>query len=81
MSGTHVITSTDEGLILEVDGAPCAVIRDRQGCRDLIWTIQGPKDLETSRRIIIGLLDLLVHYDAVSQPIASSTKKRRSKFA
>lgn len=75
---THSIIETATGLTLEVDDSPVATIRDRQGNRDLIWDIRGPKDLETSRRMIMGLLDLLVHYDALGRaPIVNEMKSIR----
>ena len=75
---SHSITEISDGLTLEVDDAPVATIRDRQGNRDLIWEIRGPKDLETSRRMVMGLLDLLVHYDALNKaPIAHEVKSIR----
>lgn len=75
---THTISEVGSDLTLEVDDAPVATIRDRQGNRDLIWDIRGPKDLETSRRMIMGLLDLLVHYDALCKaPIVHEIKSIR----
>ena len=75
---THSITEVNGSLILEVDDAPVATIRDRFGNRDLIWDIRGPKDFETSRRMIMGLLDLLVHYDALGRaPIVHEVKSIR----
>lgn len=75
---THSIVEENGSLILEVDNSPVATIRDRYGNRDLIWDIRGPKDLETSRRMIMGLLDLLVHYDALARtPIQHEVRSIR----
>lgn len=65
---THIITETDHGLALEVDDKVQAVITDakHKGCVDLVFMFQGPQTIEQARKIVVGLLDLLVHHDAAS---------------
>lgn len=60
----YELTETDEGLLLEVEGSPMALLRERHGTVDLVWQIRGPQQLDVFRATIEGLLQLLVHYDA-----------------
>lgn len=64
----HEIIETPNGLELHVEGAQVATIRQRGGALDLVWQVRGPQDLEQARRSIVGLIDLLVHYDSMSHP-------------
>jgi hypothetical protein len=55
------------GLELVVDGHTQAVIKTKGENTDLVFQIRGPIDLDQARPIIVGLLDLLVHYDQMKQ--------------
>lgn len=61
----YELNQTDQGLQLEVEGAPVALIRERGGCLDLVWQLRGPQDLQQARHTIMGLLHLLVAYDTM----------------
>lgn len=60
----HEISETAYGLQLEVEGSPTALIRNHDGKLDLVWQIRGPQELETARRVMTGLIDLFIAYDA-----------------
>jgi len=61
-----------KGLQLITDDHQQAVIVERDGNLSLVFQIRGPLDLDKGREIVMGLLDLLVHYDN----LASKRKKR-----
>lgn len=56
-----------KGLQLVADGHVQAVIIDYPTRSDLIFQVRGPLDLDQSREVITGLLDLLVHHDQRGQ--------------
>ena len=55
-----------EGLELIVDDRVQAVIKQKGQKTDLIFQMRGPLDLELARPIVVGLLDLLVHFDRMA---------------
>jgi hypothetical protein len=55
-----------EGLELIVNDCVQAVIKTKGQKTDLVFAMKGPLDLELARPIIVGLLDLLVHYDKMA---------------
>lgn len=59
----HEIYETNEGLQLDADGSPVALIKQGKGTLDLVWQVRGPQDLAKAKVAINGLLDLLVQYD------------------
>ena len=61
-----------QGLQLITDDHQQAVIVEKDGNLSLVFQIRGPLDLDKGREVIMGLLDLLVHYDR----LASKRKKR-----
>jgi len=61
-----------QGLQLVTDDHQQAVIVEKGGNLSLVFQIRGPLDLDKGREIVMGLLDLLVHYDN----LASKRKKR-----
>lgn len=72
----HEIVEHNGGLALIVDGHEQALIRERGGCLDLVWAVRGPQDLDIARQIIVGLLDLMVHYDALK--VGEKPRRRHS---
>jgi hypothetical protein len=58
--------SSIEGLELIVDGHTQAVLKTKGENTDLVFQIRGPIHIDQARPIIIGLLDLLVHYDKMA---------------
>lgn len=61
-----------QGLQLITDDHQQAVIVEKDGNLSLVFQVRGPLDLDKGREVIMGLLDLLVHYDR----LASKRKKR-----
>ena len=55
-----------EGLELVIDGQVQATIRVKGSNTNFIFGFHGPKDLDAARQIIVGLLDLQVHFDAMA---------------
>jgi len=55
-----------EGLELIVDDRVQAVIKQKGQKIDLVFQLHGPLDLELARPIVVGLLDLLVHFDRMA---------------
>jgi transposase len=51
------------GYELIVDDHVQAVIKKKGQKVDLVFQMRGPLDIELARPIVVGLLDLLVHYD------------------
>lgn len=76
----HEIVEQNGGLALVVDGHEQALIRERGGCLDLVWAVRGPQDLNIARQVVVGLLDLLVHYDAMAVTAPAERKRSGSKF-
>lgn len=76
----HKIEETPEGLALVIDDHEVALIRERGGCLDLVWAVRGPQNLEAARQLVVGLLDLLVHYDAMEHQAKPVRGRGRSKF-
>lgn len=58
--------SNVEGLELVIDGQIQAVIKTKGSDTNFIFAFHGPKDLNTARTIVIGLLDLQMHFDAMA---------------
>ena len=76
----HLIEQTDEGLALVIDGHTQALIRERGGCLDMVWAVRGPQSLEVARQVVVGLLDLMVHYDAMQVEAPAVRKRSGSEF-
>lgn len=72
----HQITETAHGLQLEVEGSEVALIRQRGGALDLVFQVRGPMDLERARRTLVGLIDLVIAFDALPVKL-SPTKSRK----
>lgn len=71
----EIIENSDGGLELWVEMGKVAVIRERHGSVDLVWSIHGPLGLEKARQVIMALPDLLVQYDLLSQRSAAKRRK------
>lgn len=73
----HEIIETDEGLLLEVEGSPVALLRDWRGNLDLVWQVRGPQRLDQAKLAVMGLLDLLVHYDSKGMTAPARDGRRK----
>ena len=54
------------GFDLVVDGQVQAVVKKYGDNTDLVFQIRGPVDVVKGREIVVGLLDLLVHFDKLA---------------
>lgn len=55
-----------QGLQLIVDDHQQAVIVEKDSNTSLVFQVRGPLDLDKGRNIVMGMLDLLVHYDRMA---------------